>query len=142
MFSYIENNGAPWQYPADDRLNWTKDLKFNVPVLSEIADKGKSPEYLFWVGCAGAFDDRYRKVVRAFAEILNRLGVSYAILGKEETCTGDPAKRAGNELLFQMQAFQVIDILNKYEVKKIITTCPHCFNIFRNEYPGWEETSK
>lgn len=136
MFSYIENNGAPWQYPADDRLNWTKDLKFNVPVLSEIADKGKSPEYLFWVGCAGAFDDRYRKVVRAFAEILNRLGVSYAILGKEETCTGDPAKRAGNELLFQMQAFQVIDILNKYEVKKIITTCPHCFNIFRNEYPG------
>ncbi len=136
MFSYIENNGAPWQYPADDRLNWTRDLKFDVPVLSEISGKGEKPEYLFWVGCAGAFDDRYRKVIRAFAEILNRLGVSYAVLGKEETCTGDPAKRAGNELLFQMQAFQVIDILNKYEVKRIITTCPHCFNIFRNEYPG------
>jgi Fe-S oxidoreductase/nitrate reductase gamma subunit len=136
MFSYIENNGAPWQYPADDRLNWTRDLKFDVPVLSELAGKGEKPEYLFWVGCAGAFDDRYRKVVRAFAEILNRMGVSYAVLGKEETCTGDPAKRAGNELLFQMQAFQVIDILNNYEVKRIITTCPHCFNIFRNEYPG------
>ncbi|NMC38845.1 MAG: (Fe-S)-binding protein [Bacteroidales bacterium] len=136
MFSYMENNGAPWQYPADDRLNWTRDLKFDVPVMSEVAGKGEKPDYLFWVGCAGAFDDRYRKVIRAFAEILNRLGTSYAVLGKEETCTGDPAKRAGNELLFQMQAFQVIDILNKYDVKRIITTCPHCFNIFRNEYPG------
>ncbi len=136
MFSYIENNGAPWQYPADDRLNWTRDLKFRVPVLSELAGRGEKPEYLFWVGCAGAFDDRYRKVVRAFAEILNHIGVSYAVLGKEETCTGDPAKRAGNELLFQMQAFQVIDLLQKYGVRKIITTCPHCFNIFKNEYPG------
>ena len=95
----------------------------------------EKPEYLFWVGCAGAFDDRYKKVVRAFATILNKLGVSYAVLGKEETCTGDPARRAGNEMLYQMQALQVIEILNGYDIKKIITTCPHCFNIFKNEYP-------
>ena len=97
--------------------------------------EGEKPEYLFWVGCAGAFDDRYKKVVRSFAKILNKLGVSYAVLGKEETCTGDPARRAGNEMLYQMQALQVIEVLKGYEVRKIITTCPHCFNIFRNEYP-------
>lgn len=135
VFSNIENNGAPWQYSAEDRLIWSKDLAFKVPVFSEIAAGDKKPEYLFWVGCAGAFDDRYKKVVRAFATILNKLGVSYAVLGKEETCTGDPARRAGNEMLYQMQALQVIEILNRYDVKKIITTCPHCFNIFKNEYP-------
>ena len=90
---------------------------------------------MFWVGCAGAFDDRYKKVVKAFATILNKLNVSYAVLGKEETCTGDPARRAGNEMLYQMQALQVIEILKRYDVKKIITTCPHCFNVFKNEYP-------
>ena len=135
VFNNIENNGAPWQYPAEDRLNWTKDLGFEVPVMAELAAGGKKPEYLFWVGCAGAFDDRYKKVVRAFATILNRLGIDYAVLGMEETCTGDPARRAGNEMLYQMQALQVIDILKGYEVKKLITTCPHCFNTFRNEYP-------
>lgn len=134
VFSNIENNGAPWQYPADDRLNWTKNLDFEIPVFAGLPAETK-PEYLFWVGCAGAFDDRYKKVVRAFAGILNRLNVSYAVLGKEETCTGDPARRAGNEMLFQMQAMQVIEILKNYEVKKIITTCPHCFNTFKNEYP-------
>jgi Fe-S oxidoreductase len=87
------------------------------------------------VGCAGAFDDRYKKVVRAFVKILNHLKINYAVLGSEETCTGDPARRAGNEMLFQMQALQVIEILKSYGVKKIITTCPHCFNIFKNEYP-------
>ncbi len=87
------------------------------------------------MGCAGAFDDRYKKVVRAFAKLLNHLKVSYAVLGKEETCTGDPARRAGNEMLYQMQAMQVITTLKTYDVKKIITTCPHCFNIFKNEYP-------
>jgi len=87
------------------------------------------------VGCAGAFDDRYKKVVKAFARILNKLNVSYAVLGKEETCTGDPARRAGNEMLYQMQALQVIEILKRYNIKKIITTCPHCFNILKNEYP-------
>jgi Fe-S oxidoreductase len=135
VFNNIENNGAPWQYSAEDRLNWTRDLEFNVPVFSEIQAGNTMPEYLFWIGCAGAFDDRYKKVVKAFARILNGLNVSYAVLGKEETCTGDPARRAGNEMLYQMQALQVIEILKRYNVKKIITTCPHCFNIFKNEYP-------
>ena len=135
VFNNIENNGAPWQYSAEDRLIWTKDLGFKVPVFSEIEAGADKPEYLFWVGCAGAFDDRYKKVVRAFAKILDKLNVSYAVLGKEETCTGDPARRAGNEMLYQMQALQVIEILKRYDIKKIITTCPHCFNIFTNEYP-------
>jgi heterodisulfide reductase subunit D len=109
--------------------------KIEIPVMSDLFAKGEKPDYLFWVGCAGAFDDRYKKVVRAFTRILTHLEVSYAVLGKEETCTGDPARRAGNEMLYQMQAFRVISILNAYEVKKIITICPHCFNIFKNEYP-------
>jgi Fe-S oxidoreductase len=103
--------------------------------MADLYARGEKPEYLFWVGCAGAFDDRYKKVVRAFAKILTHLNVSYAVLGKEETCTGDPARRAGNEMLYQMQALQVIEIFSMYEVKKIITICPHCFNIFKNEYP-------
>jgi heterodisulfide reductase subunit D len=109
--------------------------KIEVPVMADLFARGEKPEYLFWVGCAGAFDDRYRKVVRAFAKILTWLDVSYAVLGKEETCTGDPARRAGNEMLYQMQALQLIEIFRMYEVKKIITICPHCFNIFKNEYP-------
>ncbi len=109
--------------------------KIEVPVMADLFAKGEKPEYLFWVGCAGAFDDRYRKVVRAFTKILTYLEISYAVLGKEETCTGDPARRAGNEMLYQMQAMQVIETLKMYEVKKIITICPHCFNIFKNEYP-------
>jgi len=109
--------------------------KIEVPVMADLFAKGEKPEYLFWVGCAGAFDDRYRKVVRAFTKILTHLGVNYAVLGKEETCTGDPARRAGNEMLYQMQALQVIEIFKMYEVKKIITICPHCYNIFKNEYP-------
>ena len=133
VFNNIENNGAPWQYSADDRMNWAKDIQ--VPVMSDLASRGQKPEYLFWVGCAGAFDDRYKKVVKSFAGILNHLNVSYAVLGREETCTGDPARRAGNEMLFQMQAMQVISTLRGYDVKKIITTCPHCFNTFKNEYP-------
>ena len=109
--------------------------KIEVPVMADLFARGEKPEYLFWVGCAGAFDDRYKKVVRAFAKILTHLNISYAVLGKEETCTGDPARRAGNEMLYQMQALQVIEIFKMYEVKKIITICPHCFNIFKNEYP-------
>ena len=109
--------------------------KIEIPVMADLFAKGEKPEYLFWVGCAGAFDDRYKKVVRAFAKILAHLNVSYAVLGKEETCTGDPARRAGNEMLYQMQALQVIGTFKMYEVKKIITICPHCFNIFKNEYP-------
>jgi heterodisulfide reductase subunit D len=109
--------------------------KIEVPVMSDLFSKGEKPEYLFWVGCAGAFDDRYKKVVRAFTKILTHLKVNYAVLGREETCTGDPARRAGNEMLYQMQALQVIEIFKMYEVKKIITICPHCYNIFKNEYP-------
>jgi Fe-S oxidoreductase len=109
--------------------------KIEVPVMADLFAGGEKPEYLFWVGCAGAFDDRYKKVVRAFAKILSYLNVSYAVLGKEETCTGDPARRAGNEMLYQMQALQVIELFRMYDVKKIITICPHCFNIFKNEYP-------
>lgn len=109
--------------------------KIEVPVMAEMFARGEKPEYLFWVGCAGAFDDRYKKVVRAFTKILTYLDVSYAVLGKEETCTGDPARRAGNEMLYQMQALTVIETLKMYEVKKIITTCPHCYNTFKNEYP-------
>jgi Fe-S oxidoreductase len=112
-----------------------KIRKIEVPVMADLFARGEKPEYLFWVGCAGAFDDRYKKVVRAFAKILTHLNISYAVLGKEETCTGDPARRAGNEMLYQMQALQIIEIFKMYEVKKIITICPHCFNIFKNEYP-------
>src|SRR5664280_309017 len=112
-----------------------KTIKVEVPVMADLFARSEKPEYLFWVGCAGAFDDRYKKVVRAFAKILAHLKVSDAVLGKEETCTGDPARRAGNEMLYQMQAIQVITLLKGYEVKKIITICPHCFNIFKNEYP-------
>ena len=105
-----------------------------VPILSELKSKGESPEYLFWVGCAGSFDDRSKKVTKAFVKILNKAKISYAILGKEESCTGDPAKRAGNEFLFQMQALMNIEILNSYEIKDIVTTCPHAYNTLKNEY--------
>lgn len=107
-----------------------------IPLLSEMIAQGETPEVLFWVGCAGSFDQRAQKVSRAFAKILNHVGVKFAILGTEETCTGDPAKRAGNEFLFQMLAMQNIEVLNAYEVKNIVTTCPHCFNTLKNEYPG------
>lgn len=106
-----------------------------IPVMAELFAKGDKPEYLFWVGCAGAFDDRYKKVTIAFAKILSYLAISYAVLGKEESCTGDPARRAGNEMLYQMQALTNIELLKSYEVRKILTICPHCFNIFKNEYP-------
>lgn len=97
---------------------------------------GTLPEVLFWVGCAGSFDDRAKKITKAFVKILNKADVSFAVLGTEESCTGDPAKRAGNEFLFQMQAVTNIEVLNAYEVKKIVTACPHCFNTIKNEYPG------
>ena len=106
-----------------------------VPILSELKTQGIDPEYLFWVGCAGSFDERSKKVTKAFIKILNKANISFAILGKEESCTGDPAKRAGNEFLFQMKAISNIEILNSYNIKKIVTTCPHCFNTLKNEYP-------
>ncbi len=106
-----------------------------VRSMAEFAASGEMPEVLFWVGCAGSFDQRAQKITKAFATILNKVGVSYAILGAEEMCTGDPARRAGNEFLFQMMAYQNIQVLNNYGIKKIVTACPHCFNIFKNEYP-------
>ncbi len=108
----------------------------DVPVMNAMAATGESPEILFWVGCAGSFDQRAQKITRAFATILNRVGINYAILGNEEMCTGDPVRRAGNEFLFQMMAYQNIQILNGYSVKKIVTACPHCFNTLRHEYPA------
>lgn len=107
-----------------------------VPTMAEMAAQGEAPEILFWVGCAGSFDDRYKSVTQAFVKILNKVGISFAVLGPEETCTGDPARRAGNEFLFQMQAVSNIQVLNGYNIKKIVTACPHCFNTIKNEYPA------
>ncbi|HEV2355060.1 MAG TPA: (Fe-S)-binding protein [Puia sp.] len=106
-----------------------------IPTVAELTSKGESPDILFWVGCSGSLDQRAQKITRAFAGILSKAGISYAILGKEEACTGDPARRAGNEFLFQMMAWQNVQTLNNYGIKKIVTACPHCFNILKNEYP-------
>ena len=129
MFANIENNGAPWQFSPEDRMNWAEGLE--VPL---IADKTEKPEFLLWVSSAGAFDDRYKKVMRAFVGILNHLKVDYAVLGVEESDSGDVARRTGNEMLFQMQALTNIEVLNGYEVKKILTCDPHDFNTLKNEY--------
>ena len=107
----------------------------SVQTMAEMTQNGVSPEVLFWVGCAGSFDDRSKKITKAFVELLQSANVSFAVLGPEESCTGDPAKRAGNEFLFQMQASTNIEVLNGYQVKKIVTACPHCFNTLKNEYP-------
>ena len=112
------------------------DNMTKIATMAELAAQGKQPEVLFWVGCAGSFDDRAKKITKAFVKLLIKAEVSFAVLGPEESCTGDPAKRAGNEFLFQMQAMTNIEVLNGYEVKKIVTACPHCFNTLKNEYPG------
>jgi len=106
-----------------------------IPIMAEMAANNDSPDILFWVGCAGSFDQRAQKITKAFATILDKTGIKYAILGKEEMCTGDPARRAGNEFMFQMMAYQNIQVLNNYKIKKIVTACPHCFNTLKNEYP-------
>ena len=106
-----------------------------VPTMAEMLASGETPEILFWVGCSGSFDDRAKKITKALCKILHKVGVEFAVLGQEESCNGDPAKRAGNEFLFQMMAYQNIQLLNNYGIKKIVTACPHCFNIFKNEYP-------
>ena len=110
-------------------------IKMKIKTIDDFMISNEDPEILFWVGCAGSFDDRYKKVTKAFVKILNKLKINFAILGDEETCTGDPARRAGNEYLFQMQALNNISTLNKYNIKKIVTMCPHCFNTIKNEYP-------
>ena len=108
----------------------------NVPTLKELSQKGLDPEILFWIGCAGSFDERAKKITKSFVKLLNKANISFGVLGIEESCTGDPAKRAGYEFLYQMQAVSNIETLNSYNFKKIVTTCPHCFNTIKNEYPS------
>ena len=108
----------------------------HIKSMAEWAAAGESPEILFWVGCAGSFDARAQKITKAFAQILDHVGITFGIMGKEEMCTGDPARRAGNEFLFQMMAYNNIALMNGYGIKKVVTICPHCFNIFKNEYPA------
>jgi Fe-S oxidoreductase len=132
-FNGIETNGNPWNLAASDRANWADGL--GIPLIGEKPDA----QVLYWVGCAASYDDRAKKVARANAKLMKQAGVDFAILGTEETCTGDPARRAGNEYLFQMMAQQNVETLKGYEVekKKIVTTCPHCFNTLANEYPDF-----
>ncbi|SHH14048.1 Fe-S oxidoreductase, partial [Streptoalloteichus hindustanus] len=139
MFKNLENKGNPWGQNNRDRLAWTDGLPFEVPVYDgELPDE---VEYLFWVGCAGAFEDRAKRTTRAVAELLHLAGVNFVVLGTEETCTGDPARRAGNEFLFQMLAQQNVEVLNTVfqdrpeRARKVVVTCPHCFNTLANEYP-------
>ncbi len=110
-----------------------KDIK--ISTMAEMQASGQKPEILFWVGCAGSFDQRAQRITKAFTTILQKINIPFAILGKEEMCTGDPARRAGNEFLFQMMAYNNIQLLNSYSIKKIVTACPHCFNTLKNEYP-------
>ena len=110
--------------------------KLRIKTIEDFQNEGTSPEILFWVGCAGSFDDRAKRITKAFVKILNSANISFGVLGKDESCTGDPAKRAGNEFLFQMQAMTNIETLNSFEIKTIVTTCPHCFNTIKNEYPS------
>ncbi|UTW66956.1 (Fe-S)-binding protein [bacterium SCSIO 12643] len=109
--------------------------KIKVPTMAEMTASGETPDVLFWVGCAGSFDDRAKKITKAFVKILNKADIKFAVLGTEEACSGDPAKRAGNEFLFQMQAMMNIQVMNGYNVTRVVTTCPHCFNTLKNEYP-------
>src|SRR5690606_36883133 len=108
----------------------------HIPTVAELIAKGESPDVLFWVGCAGSFDERAQRITRDICKILQHVGIKFAILRTEESCTGDPAKRAGNEFLFQMQAMMNIQVLDGYAIKKIVTACPHCFNTIKNEYPS------
>ena len=113
-----------------------ENTPIKVPTMAEMISAGETPEILFWVGCSGSFDDRAKKITKAIVRILNHVNIKFAILGAEESCTGDPAKRGGNEFLFQMQAMQNITVMNGYNIKKIVTGCPHCFNTIKNEYPS------
>ena len=137
-FTAMERYGNPWGQPASTRLDWARDLPFEVPTAADVAAKGPAAiselEAIYWIGCAAAFDDRNRKVARAVVTCLEAAGVSYAVLGQEESCTGDPARRMGNEYVFQMLAAANVETLAKYEPRSIITACPHCFNTLLNEY--------
>ena len=133
----IENNFTPWAFSASERADWAEDLDY-VKTMEQATDAEKEElDVLFWVGCAGSYDDRYKKVTRSFAGLMEKAGVSFRILGTEEKCTGDPARRLGNEYLAQMMIQMNVETLNGYDIKTIVTTCPHCFNTLKNEYPDF-----
>ena len=135
MFRKMESKGNPWGLPARKRLDWAKNLDFEVPVIGDDVESAADVDYLFWVGCAGAYEDRAKKTTRAVAELLHTAGVSFAVLGDAETCTGDPARRAGNEILYQMLAAQNVETLSEVGAQRIVVTCAHCFNTISREYP-------
>ena len=132
-FEALERNGAPWAFDAADRARWADGLA--IPTMAELTERGERPDVLFWVGCMGSFDDRAKKITIAFARILQACGIRFAILGQEEHCHGDPARRMGNEYLYQMLAKDTIDTLNRYAVMTVVTSCPHCFHQIGNEFP-------
>jgi len=129
----LERNGSPWAFSASDRAQWAEGM--DIPTMAELVERGEKADILFWVGCMGSFDDRSKKITVAFARILQAANVRFAILGQEETCHGDPARRMGNEYLYQMLAKGVIETLDGYAVKTIVTFCPHCFHQMGNEFP-------
>jgi Fe-S oxidoreductase len=135
LFKNLERNGNPWGVNPRQRLDWAKDLPFEVKQVGADVETLDEVDYLFWVGCAGAFEDRQKKTTRAVAELLNAAGVSFAVLGDGESCSGDPARRSGNEFLFSQLAMQNVEVLNEAGATKIVATCAHCFNTLKNEYP-------
>lgn len=132
-FESMERNGSPWAFDPADRANWAEGL--DVPIMADLRERGEVPDVLFWVGCMGSFDDRSKKIAVAVVKILKAANVNFAILGQEESCNGDPARRMGNEYLYQILAKQNIETMNRYEVKTVVTMCPHCFHQIGNEYP-------
>ena len=135
LFKGLENKGNPWSMSPRSRMDWAKGLDFDVPVVGQDVEDLSEVDYLFWVGCAGAYDDRAKKTTRAVAELLHVAGVSYAVLGNGETCTGDPARRAGNEFVFQQLALENAETLTEAKATKVVTACAHCLNTLKNEYP-------
>jgi Fe-S oxidoreductase len=134
-FQSLERNGSPWAFSPADRARWADGM--DIPTMAEAVERGERPDILFWVGCMGSFDDRAKKITVAFARILKACGINFAILGQEEHCHGDPARRMGNEYLYQMLAKDTIGTLDRYEVKTIVTSCPHCFHQIGNEFPDF-----
>src|SRR5688500_11751471 len=134
LFKGLENKGNPWNMSSTARMDWAKGLDFDVPVVGEDLESLESVDWLFWVGCAGAYEDRAKKTTRAVAELLDLAGISFGVLGNGETCTGDPARRAGNEFVYQGLAQENVATLTEAKVKQVVTTCAHCFNTLKNEY--------
>ena len=134
LFRGLEGRGNPWNMSAQARMDWAKGLDFDVPVVGEDLESLESVDWLFWVGCAGAYEDRAKKTTRAVAELLHLADISFGVLGNGETCTGDPARRAGNEFVYQGLAAQNVETFTQHQVKQVVTTCAHCFNTLKNEY--------